>query len=103
MCFFLSFPILSQLPTHIKLRYSSGNLDSEAASRRKKGKCKEGEDELEVDKHGAASQENPLATLDIFAGCGGLSEGLQQSGTSLLIPFLFKINLSLGHALFLST
>ncbi|XP_031487104.1 uncharacterized protein LOC116255425 isoform X2 [Nymphaea colorata] len=24
-----------------------------------------------------------LATLDIFAGCGGLSEGLQQSGVSM--------------------
>ena len=24
--------------------------------------------------------ENSLATLDIFAGCGGLSEGLQLSG-----------------------
>lgn len=33
-----------------------------------------------------ALQDNRLATLDIFAGCGGLSEGLQQSGTG---PFLF--------------
>lgn len=24
--------------------------------------------------------ENRLATLDIFSGCGGLSEGLEQSG-----------------------
>ncbi|KAJ4715071.1 DNA (cytosine-5)-methyltransferase [Melia azedarach] len=88
---------LKKLPTHIKLRYSSGNLDSEAASRRKKGKCKEGEDELEVDKHGAASQENPLATLDIFAGCGGLSEGLQQSGV-LLTKWAIEFDEPAGEA-----
>lgn len=47
-------------------------------SEKKKGKCKEGENDLDVDK----LKENRLATLDIFAGCGGLSEGLQQSGIS---------------------
>ncbi|KAJ0039655.1 hypothetical protein Pint_27589 [Pistacia integerrima] len=73
---------LKQLPVHIKLRYSSGNPASEAASRKKKGKCKEGEDDLEVEKQVQASQQDCLATLDIFAGCGGLSEGLQQSGVS---------------------
>lgn len=29
-----------------------------------------------------ATPENCLATLDIFAGCGGLSEGLYLSGAS---------------------
>lgn len=28
-----------------------------------------------------------MATLDIFAGCGGLSEGLQHSGNILLCLF----------------
>lgn len=32
-----------------------------------------------------------MATLDIFAGCGGLSEGLQQSGK----PNLFLANIYL--------
>ncbi|KAG7952343.1 hypothetical protein I3843_12G053400 [Carya illinoinensis] len=73
---------LKQLPAHIKLRYSTGDADGVAASRKKKGKCKEGED-LEYEKQREASWENRLATLDIFAGCGGLSEGLQQSGATL--------------------
>lgn len=96
MLFYLFNFICEQLPAHIKLRYSSGSLDSEAASRRKKGKCIEGEDELEVEKQGGASQENHLATLDIFAGCGGLSEGLQQSGTFSLVYHFFLFVLGGG-------
>ncbi|GAA0163095.1 DNA methyltransferase [Lithospermum erythrorhizon] len=70
---------LKQLPLHIKLNYSSEKLD-DAASRKRKGKCIEGE-------NGSGSGElvpevNRLVTLDIFAGCGGLSEGLHQSGVS---------------------
>jgi hypothetical protein len=84
------------LPAHIKPRYSTGDVDGNAASRRKKGKCKEGEDDLECDKQIEASQENCLATLDIFAGCGGLSEGLKLSGKlNSLFPFfsfLFYFN-----------
>lgn len=44
--------------------------------RKNKGKSKEGEDDFDSEK----SKLNCLATMDIFAGCGGLSEGLQQSG-----------------------
>lgn len=55
-------------------------MDTDAASRKRKGKCKEGETDLEMEKQKEASQGNNLATLDIFAGCGGLSEGLQRSG-----------------------
>lgn len=44
-----------------------------------KEKCKEG-DQYGSDKLKDMAQENRLATLDIFAGCGGLSAGLQQSG-----------------------
>ena len=57
-----------------------GNNDNDAASRKKKGKSKEGENDLEIEKQREASQQNCLTTLDIFAGCGGLSEGLQQAG-----------------------
>ncbi|KAF7813362.1 DNA (cytosine-5)-methyltransferase 1 [Senna tora] len=71
---------LKKLPAHIKVRYSSGDT-GEAAARKKKGKCKEGEGISETDEERKTS-ENRLATLDIFAGCGGLSEGLQQSGVS---------------------
>lgn len=68
------------MPAHIKIRYSAGNLDSEATCRKRKGKGKEGETDMETDVQKGAGQENRLATLDIFAGCGGLSEGLQKSG-----------------------
>ncbi|KAE8663739.1 DNA (cytosine-5)-methyltransferase 1 [Hibiscus syriacus] len=56
---------------------------SKGSLKQKKGKGKQEENELEVEKQKEASQENCLATLDIFAGCGGLSEGLHQSGASL--------------------
>lgn len=67
------------MPAHIKVRYSSGDT-GEAAARKKKGKCKEGEGSLENDEERKTLSENRLATLDIFAGCGGLSEGLHESG-----------------------
>ncbi|KAF1897087.1 hypothetical protein Lal_00034789 [Lupinus albus] len=72
-------PIVSQLPAHIKVKYSSGHT-CDAAARKRKGKSKEGESLPEPEKERKTSNEKRLATLDIFAGCGGLSEGLQQSG-----------------------
>ncbi|XP_027178406.1 DNA (cytosine-5)-methyltransferase 1B-like [Coffea eugenioides] len=74
---------LKQMPSHIKLRYSPRNYSDDDACRKKKGKCKEGEYNVGVERVKRTSQENYLATLDIFAGCGGLSEGLQQSGVSI--------------------
>ncbi|KAL2556502.1 DNA (cytosine-5)-methyltransferase 1 [Forsythia ovata] len=74
---------LKQLPAHIKLKYSSGKQEDDDASRKKKGKTREGENVSGVKTPLEASQGNCLATLDIFAGCGGLSEGLQQSGVSI--------------------
>lgn len=74
---------LKQLPTNIKLKYSTEKVVDDVATRKRKGKCKEGENDLEAGKKQDASQENRLATLDIFAGCGGLSEGLQRAGVSL--------------------
>lgn len=69
--------IFKQLPSHIKLKYSHGM--------KKKGKSKEGESELGNETMNGVSNGNCLATLDIFAGCGGLSEGLQQSGNFYFI------------------
>ncbi|PKI39705.1 hypothetical protein CRG98_039875, partial [Punica granatum] len=74
---------LKQLPAHIKVRYSVETLGDDAAVRKRKGKCKEGEEDSELAKQTEASQQKRLSTLDIFAGCGGLSEGLQQSGASV--------------------
>lgn len=67
------------MPAHVKVKYSSGQT-SDAAARKRKGKCIEGDDVLESPNEGKTLNEKRLATLDIFAGCGGLSEGLQQSG-----------------------
>ncbi|KAL8470986.1 hypothetical protein ACS0TY_033531 [Phlomoides rotata] len=69
---------IKQLPPHIKLCYSTGQLNNDAMSRKKKGKGKEGE----IEEQKEVSKGNRLSTLDIFAGCGGLSEGLEQSGIS---------------------
>ncbi|KAG8364016.1 hypothetical protein BUALT_Bualt19G0082400 [Buddleja alternifolia] len=67
---------LKQLPSNINLRYSAGKLNDGATSRKNKGKCKEGE----IDSEFIKQNESRLTTLDIFAGCGGLSEGLEKSG-----------------------
>ncbi|XP_054785448.1 DNA (cytosine-5)-methyltransferase 1-like [Prosopis cineraria] len=72
---------LKKLPAHIKVRYSSGDTGEDAA-RKKKGKYKEGEGISGRDEEKKTLSENRLPTLDIFSGCGGLSEGLQQSGVS---------------------
>ncbi|XP_047333677.1 DNA (cytosine-5)-methyltransferase 1-like isoform X2 [Impatiens glandulifera] len=72
---------IKKLSPNIKLSYSK--TTDQAANRKKKGKSKEGVndfDDAEVQK--MEQVKNPLATLDIFAGCGGLSTGLQLSGAS---------------------
>ncbi|CAH9093886.1 unnamed protein product [Cuscuta epithymum] len=73
---------LKQLPSNVRMRYSEPKLDDAAMSRKRKGKGKAVENDILEEKQ-ETSQENRLVTLDIFAGCGGLSEGLQQSGASL--------------------
>ncbi|KAI3870235.1 hypothetical protein MKX03_011923 [Papaver bracteatum] len=57
---------IKQLTPNIKIRFSPG-------------KAKAIEDEIVVTDKQDISR---LATLDIFSGCGGLSEGLQQSGVA---------------------
>ncbi|KAL6956133.1 DNA (cytosine-5-)-methyltransferase [Sarracenia purpurea var. burkii] len=68
---------IKQLPAHSKLIPSKEKVVDDAMNRKKKGKCKEGENGNDEKKE--TSSTNRLATLDIFAGCGGLSEGLQKS------------------------
>ncbi|KAL6894257.1 hypothetical protein ACP4OV_008355 [Aristida adscensionis] len=72
---------LKQLPPTAKLM---SLIRAPSASKKNKGKqiCDDelaGSNKQNLD----GPSENCLATLDIFAGCGGLSEGLQQSGASL--------------------
>ncbi|KAJ9174785.1 hypothetical protein P3X46_013390 [Hevea brasiliensis] len=51
---------------------------------KKKSKFKEGENGFNnIDKLSKALSKNRLATLDIFAGCGGLSKGLESAGMSV--------------------
>ena len=57
---------LKQLPAHIKVRHSTVGGDAE--SRKRKGKCKEGEYVPEVEKQRDDSDHKRLATLDIYAG-----------------------------------
>lgn len=60
-----------------------------------KGKGKAVEDEAPPSS-AVASHENRLATLDIFAGCGGLTEGLHQAGgVGLAFLRLFQFSLSI--------
>ncbi|KAJ4789770.1 Cytosine-specific methyltransferase [Rhynchospora pubera] len=75
---------LKQLPANI--RFSTlPQRSSDSASRKNKGKkvVEEDQGDAPSSKWGDVPQEDRLATLDIFSGCGGLSEGLQQSGVSL--------------------
>ncbi|XP_076952096.1 DNA (cytosine-5)-methyltransferase 1B-like [Bidens hawaiensis] len=75
---------LKQLPANIKLSPLKENFVNEAAIRKRKGKGKEGESDIDMtDSLQASAPKNRLATLDIFAGCGGLSEGLQKAGASV--------------------
>ncbi|PKA56742.1 DNA (cytosine-5)-methyltransferase 1B [Apostasia shenzhenica] len=73
---------LKQLPANIRLCSMSQRASLTALTKRKgKEKCEEGQ-HIQSNMWKDVPQENRLATLDIFAGCGGLSEGLQQSGVA---------------------
>lgn len=81
--------LCKQLPANAKL-WSRNTKIVNAASRRNKGKgkCIEGENHNQRED---ILQESRLPTLDIFAGCGGLSEGLQQAGKLFIYLFFIFI------------
>lgn len=84
-----------QLPSSIKMKYSTGMSVDKTAVNKRKGKSKEGETD-DVEPQVCKRNDRHLTTLDIFAGCGGLSEGLQQSGINLFtassVPFENQMN-----------
>ena len=69
------------MPAHIKLSSLKEREVDDSAYRKTKGKYKEEENNFDdTDIQTNTYHKNRLATLDIFAGCGGLSEGLEQAG-----------------------
>ncbi|KAG0622398.1 hypothetical protein M758_3G094700 [Ceratodon purpureus] len=75
---------VKQLPATVKLSTYSRHADSNAVAELKakaKGKGKAVEEDCSPPS-AVTSHENTLSTLDIFAGCGGLSEGLRQAGVA---------------------
>ncbi|BBN15236.1 DNA (cytosine-5)-methyltransferase 1 [Marchantia polymorpha subsp. ruderalis] len=75
---------IKHLPANIKLGSSDKKVDTTSLrTTRAKGKGKARvDDEVQEQQNLEEEKSPPLATLDIFAGCGGLSEGLHQSGVS---------------------
>ncbi|KAJ7541010.1 hypothetical protein O6H91_10G041100 [Diphasiastrum complanatum] len=78
---------IKQLPANVKLSSKiserfTAQCKLEEKSAKSKGKGKLVEDDRPLPKSDEMSSEHVLRTLDIFAGCGGLSEGLQQSGVT---------------------
>ncbi|XP_010442374.1 PREDICTED: DNA (cytosine-5)-methyltransferase 1-like [Camelina sativa] len=71
---------LKQLPANMKLKFST--IKDDTLLRKKKGKGVESETESGIVKPDEPPKEMRLATLDIFAGCGGLSQGLEKAGVS---------------------
>ncbi|KAF3791508.1 DNA cytosine-5-methyltransferase 1B [Nymphaea thermarum] len=69
---------LKELPVSVRFEPSKRKAKD-------KGKNIQGEERQTngEDAEGNTETSERLATLDIFAGCGGLSEGLQQSGVSM--------------------
>lgn len=86
-----------QLPANVKLgsysRLTDNNTSNSAVAELKakaKGKGKAVEEDQPTVCNGVDNHENRLSTLDIFAGCGGLSEGLHQAGLSVIFSLLNK-------------
>lgn len=62
----------------MKLKFST--IKDDTLLRKKKGKGVESETDSGIVKPDEPPYEKRLATLDIFAGCGGLSQGLEKAG-----------------------
>ncbi|KAL5196611.1 hypothetical protein ABZP36_000123 [Zizania latifolia] len=71
---------LKKLPPNVKLM--PVDQKPTGASKKNKGKQICESDQVDSGKWMEVPKESRLSTLDIFAGCGGLSEGLQQAGVS---------------------
>ncbi|CAE6197703.1 unnamed protein product [Arabidopsis arenosa] len=72
---------LKQLPSNTKLKFST--IKDDKLLREKKGKGVESEtNSVMIVKPDEVPKDMRLATLDIFAGCGGLSYGLEKAGAS---------------------
>ncbi|KAL3515763.1 hypothetical protein ACH5RR_022665 [Cinchona calisaya] len=67
---------LRKLPPQVKRSLSRRESVKIAVNKTRSKKCKKGKSE-EYEDHNKV-----LATMDIFAGCGGLSSGFEQSGVS---------------------
>nr|GMC78622.1 DNA (cytosine-5)-methyltransferase 1B-like [Ipomoea batatas] len=76
---------LKQLPRNVELGFlSKEHIVQNDSIKNEKVKCIEGENKSECTAKAVdEAAKNPLATLDIFAGCGGLSTGLKESGISV--------------------
>ncbi|KAH9750452.1 DNA (cytosine-5)-methyltransferase [Citrus sinensis] len=83
---------IKQLPPHIKTSVLKERVSDDTAYRKINGKCKEEKHDGAVDKQTDAVNKNRLATIDIFAGCGGLSDGLQQAEYEQPARETFKVN-----------
>ncbi|KFK31662.1 dna (cytosine-5)-methyltransferase [Arabis alpina] len=71
---------LKQLPANIEMKLST--IKDDILLRKKKGKGVDRETDCGILKPDQVPKDMRLATLDIFAGCGGLSHGLEQAGVS---------------------
>ncbi|XP_010450186.1 PREDICTED: DNA (cytosine-5)-methyltransferase 2-like [Camelina sativa] len=70
-----------QLPSSMKLNFSTIKNKNILQEKKQKGVESETDSEMFV-KPDVVPEEMRLATLDIFAGCGGMSHGLEKAGVS---------------------
>ncbi|KAJ4916938.1 DNA (cytosine-5)-methyltransferase 1 [Raphanus sativus] len=71
---------VKQLPVNTKPKFSA--IKDNTLLRKEKGKGVESETGSAIVKPDEVPKEMRLSSLDIFAGCGGLSQGLEKAGAS---------------------